>query len=623
MPTRLLLLGALTTLAFSGPHATAVAGGPEGGLDSRAWEMVSPVDKGGGEVGPPAGAAPGAFQAAAAGGDFTFGSSYSFGWAEGAPPVSQYHSVRGPGGWATENLSPALLTGTYGGGAYQLFASDLSRGLLSNGWRCRDGGSDCAAENPPLAGDALAGYRTLYLRDGGYGSLLTPANSPALIVTPEDFTLSLEGATPDLRHAVISTCAALTADAVGVSGPSGCDPASANLYRWSDEGALTPVNLLPGESATEPGAALASPSGAISVDGSRVYWTHGGDLYLRDGAATRLVAVDSTFQAASASGAVAFFTQAGHLFRFQAATGTSEDLAPAGGVHGSLGAAADGSRVYFLATTGLYLWSGGSPLNIAATADPSSLPAATGTARVSADGTRLAFLSSISLTGYPNAGHAQVYLYESPDHRLTCVSCNPKGAAPLGPSTIPPARAAGEGPPAYKPRVLSADGRRLFFDSADALVAPDTDSAADVYEWEAQGAGSCTSSGGCLALISNGRTGADSFLDASADGTDVFFLTPAPLDPADSEGLDVYDARAGGGFPEPPPPAPCEGDDCQGPALPPTDPMPGTLVETPGNPPVRFAGSHPACRKGLVRKRGRCVPKPQKQSHRAKRGGRS
>jgi hypothetical protein len=624
LAARALFTGPLAALllTLSLGSAPAEAAGPEGGLDSRAWELVSPVGSGEAQAGSPEDDGAGAFQAAAGGGSLAFGADASFAEGEGAPPVSQYLAERGAGGWVTANLSPPMLSGTYAGGAYQLFSTDLSRALLSNGWICREGGSACAAQNPPLSSDAPPGYRTLYLRaGGGYHSLLTAANSPSLTVSPQDFELSLAGATPDLRHAVISTCAALTPDAVEVAAPGGCDPAATNLYEWS-EGTLTALNLLPGQAQTAPGASLAAPAGAISADGSRVYWTRAGALYLREGATTEAVAPAGVFQAAAADGSSAFYTEAAHLHRFDAVAETSDDLTPGGGVQGVLGASPGGTHVYYLTSSGLFLWHGGSTTEAAAGADLSNVPPATGTARVSADGNRLAFLSSASLTGYPNAGHAQVYLYEAAADHLACISCNPKGTPPIGPSTIPGAHTAAEGPAAYKPRALSAAGTRLFFDSADALTSPDTDGEPDVYEWEAQGTGSCTAAAGCLALVSYGRTGADFFLDAGADGTDAFFLTPVSLVGADRGGVDVYDARAGGGFPEPPLTVPCEGDTCQALAPAPNDPAPGTaIVKSAGNPAPRFVQSARAKKRPDKKKNKH---KQKKQGHRgSQKGGRS
>ena len=49
-----------------------------------------------------------------------------------------------------------------------------------------------------------------------------------------------------------------------------------------------------------------------------------------------------------------------------------------------------------------------------------------------------------------------------------------------------------ERPATYQPRYLSDSGR-LFFDSPDALVPRDTNGLEDVYEYEPEGVGGCTS----------------------------------------------------------------------------------------------------------------------------------
>jgi hypothetical protein len=151
----------------------------------------------------------------------------------------------------------------------------------------------------------------------------------------------------------------------------------------------------------------------------------------------------------------------------------------------------------------------------------------------------------------------------------------------------------------YAPRVQSEDGNRVFFNSYDSLVARDTNGKRDVYEWERAGAGECQESspshspfnGGCVSLISNGTNPFDAeFVDSSSDGGDVFFTTDASLLPQDPGLIDLYDARVGGGFPQPAgPPAGCEGEACQGPLSPPNDPTPasstfqgaGNVVEQP------------------------------------------
>jgi hypothetical protein len=67
----------------------------------------------------------------------------------------------------------------------------------------------------------------------------------------------------------------------------------------------------------------------------------------------------------------------------------------------------------------------------------------------------------------------------------------------------------------------------------------------DVYEFEPSGVGSCGLSSGCVGLISGGGSSEESaFLDASENGSDVFFLTSAQLSKADTDdAYDIYDAH--------------------------------------------------------------------------------
>jgi hypothetical protein len=598
-------------------------------LDDRGWEMVSPVGKNGGEVqGFGAIAGGGVLQAAADGESATFSSISSFGaGAKGAPVASQYISRRGPSGWSTENVTLPTFSGAYGeepvGVPYRLFSDDLARGLILDGRRC-DEGEEC-----------LRSYALRVSAGGG------------LTLSPEEPDLLFAGTSPDLRHVILSTCVALTPAATEIPEGGGCDPDTPNLYDWNG-GQLRLINLLPHVLATS-GAALAAPAGAVSSDASHVYWRdlESGSLMLAEESVTKQVddeaGTGGSFEAATLDGSIALLVAAGHLHRYSAVTDSSTDLTPAGGVLGVLGASEDAVHVYYQSSAGLQLWHAGTTTQIApgaAAADPGNYPPATGTARVSADGTRLVFVSTAPLTGYHNTDKntgepdSEVFLYDATANggagALTCVSCNPANVQPVGPSSIPGAIANGKGPAAtlaYKPRALAAVGRRVFFDSEDALVTGDTNNDGDVYEWEAQGTGSCTTPGGCLELISSGRSedGA-SFVDASGDGSDVFFLTDGSLVPSDPGAVDLYDARAGGGFPEPDKPIPCEGDACQPLPSPPEDPTPGTLVPTGGNPPVRFppiacpGGKRPVVRNG----RRRCAPKRhqnRKRHGKAHRGG--
>jgi hypothetical protein len=604
--------------------------------DCRGWEMVSPVDKNGGQAAlPGAIAGGGVLQAASQGGSVTYGSEASFAGGQGAPPASQYLATRVPGGWATENLTAPVFSGTYDsvdqGVPYQLFSGDLARAILLNGDHCRGEGSGCAVANPPLAGtDAPAGYQNYYLREGaGFTALLGASSAGFLSLEPKAFDLRLAGSSPDLRHGVLSTCAALSANATEVALGEGCDPAAQNLYQYSPGTGLSLLNLLPGETTGTTGAALAAQSGAVSEDGSRIYFTQGGNLYLRAAGQTKQAGEDAggggSFETTSADGTVAFFTKGEHLWRYLAASDGATDLTPGGGVKGVLGASADGTYAYYQDAAALKLWHAGTTATVAPgaqAAEESDWPPSTGTARVSPDGTKLLFTSKEPLTEYDNTDlkakvpDSEVFLYgASGPGTLSCLSCNPTLGRPIGPSSIPGSVANGtaEGSTdSYKPRVLSASGRRVFFDSSDALALADTNGSPDAYQWEAQGEGSCAKPGGCISLLSSGRdAGGARFTDASADGADAFFITAGSLAKADPGVLDIYDARIGGGFPEPPPPVACEGDACQPLPSPPADPTLTTLLTGPGNPPVRFPKAK--CPKGKALHKGKCVKKGAKK----------
>jgi hypothetical protein len=599
-------------------------------LDERGWEMVSPVEKGGGAlVGPEALFGGGAFQAAAGGSAFTYSAPASFGGGGGAPGASQYIARRGTAGWNSENITAPALSGSYGlppdGTPYRLFDAGLGRGLLLNGERCRGKASACPVANPPLVGTgAPAGFQDYYVRDDSSESFRSLLSASDLTHTPleaDEFGLSLAGAAPDLLHVVLSSCAALAPGATEVAAPGGCDPNAQNLYLW-EGGDLRLVNLEPGESTGTPGATLAASVGAISSDGARVYWTDGADrLFLDDAGQAKAVdeSGEAEFQTASADGSVAYFLKAGQLYRYSVISGTAAPIS--GAVTGVLGASADSSVLYYLAAGGLYVWKEGTATKIAdAGIAATDYPPATATARVSPDGSHLLFLSSAELTGYENFGLEEVFLYGPPavggPATLTCISCNPTGERPLGGASIPGAVANGS-TLAYRPRVLSADGQRAFFESDDALSIQDSNHATDVYEWETAGEGSCARLPGCMQLISSGHsTDPSRFIDASAAGADAFFLTSESLVAADPGSEDIYDAREGGGFAELPSALSCDGDACQ--ALPgePEDPTPTTLLHSPGNPPPRF----PRVRKH--RKPKRHHSHRHKARHAVARGGR-
>jgi hypothetical protein len=605
--------------------------------DGRVWEMVSPPEKNGGYIisGGRWGGG-GIAQAAVNGNSITYLAASSFAEPRGAS-ANQYLSTRFSGDWATQNVTTPAISGTNGtagkGTPYKAFSTDLSLGLVWNGFPTA---SEAPVENPPLAGAPL-GYQNFYLwnpaENTPQAALLTrPPTRPA-----QGFYMHFEGASPDLKHVVVSSDSALTPEAI----EEGFVP---NLYEGGD-GTLRAVNVLPEADGGKmvPESVLGSGNGesdTVSNDGARVFWSHesGGvsSLYVRE-EGTKTVQLDASqggaslpgeirktlFQTASSDGSRAFFTSqapltsnartgppppplssrgGNDLYEFDVPDETLRDLSvdpnpadPNGAeVQGVVGASEDGAYVYFVAARALaganlegrspssgdnlYLWHeavGKPPLTFIASLagdDRSdwSPQVLLRSSRVTPSGHTIAFMSDAHLTEYDNMDSAtnlpdeEVYLYNATSERLSCASCNPSGVRPSGASSIPggtPFEVRAHSGATYQPRTLSEDGSRAFFDSTDALVPQATHGAQNVYEYEH----------GHVYLLSGGtgEEGAE-FVDASANGNDVFFLTREQLVPGDTDQLvDLYDARAPHepgeqvAFPEPPPPPPCEGEGCK------------------------------------------------------------
>jgi hypothetical protein len=305
------------------------------------------------------------------------------------------------------------------------------------------------------------------------------------------------------------------------------------------------------------------------------------------------------------------------LYEFEVEKGQLTDLTvtdPSGaGVQGVLGVSEDGRYLYFAANgvlssgasagncffteslsaagaeCNLYLWHEGmsAPTFIARVSGDDnhtkeggqgdwSQGIALRTSRVTPDGRHLVFLSDRSITAYdnivssgsscgidsegrPTARCQEVFLYSAEQpvsaSNPVCISCNPSGERPTGPSGIPAGTLFANNRAMYQSRVLSKDGRRVFFESNDALALNDTNNASDVYEYE----------NGQVHLISSGTDeGGAHFVDASANGSDVFFITGARLVGWDTDELiDLYDARENGGLPEPTTVSSCGGEDCR------------------------------------------------------------
>jgi len=634
--------------------------------DCRAYEMVSPTDKSGGDVirgsfgvGDPDGFT----EATPEGNRITYTTIAPFGARESAVNFNQYLAERGGEGWSGRGIDPEIsghnaINASVGFNAqrsYMAFTPDLCQGWLVN------------AQTPPLTPDAVDGYMNLYRREecgAGEGGLeaLTDVVPPA--GTEQEYIdkhNSLQGTSIDGSHALFAAKAALT--------PEAPEAGSYKLYD-RHSGAIRLTSVLPNGTGSEGqlGAGegwLGNLASAVSEDGELAYWTRG-RLYLRihpeqgpvageeckasepetaESARACTVAISpgaARFWAASPNGRKAIYTEGGTLYefdldRYEAKAGASIEIADE--VQGVAGASRDLSRVYFVSRApydggaegepNLYLAQGGA-IRLIATLSEKDVgqkePGANGVpyndatkgtllraTRVSADGSAIAFNSRAPLDpGYDNTdtasgkGAVEVYLYDASSDALHCASCNPGGARPqteelripyLFPWDEGGAFAHTKVPaaaflptweqPTYASRPLSANGDRLFFNSYDALLPRDTNGQLDVYEWEAPGAGSCTADeanpsyfpgrGGCLYLISSGESANESeFWEASEDGSDVFFTTESRLLASDPGSMDLYDARVGGGFPQPGSEAECEGEACQSPPGPPESPTPAS-----------------------------------------------
>ncbi len=92
----------------------------------------------------------------------------------------------------------------------------------------------------------------------------------------------------------------------------------------------------------------------------------------------------------------------------------------------------------------------------------------------------------------------------------------------------------------------SADGRHVFFTTAEPLAPEDEDNANDIYEWS-EGAGiDLVTSAPCTGNCGGGAT----FDAASADSETVLFNTAEQLSGEDTQdGVDIYEQEVGGGAP--------------------------------------------------------------------------
>jgi DNA-binding beta-propeller fold protein YncE len=347
-------------------------------------------------------------------------------------------------------------------------------------------------------------------------------------------------------------------------------------------------------------------------------------------------------------------------------------------VQGTVAISPDGSHIYFVAkgvltatpnTQGqsaqegadnLYLYSGGRLTFVGALA-PSDREdwrfggsiQGLGIANVTPDGRFLVFGSHRALTSGadPAEGASQIYRFDAATGTLTRVSIGRRGFNDDGNSGHADAsivaaflKFALSNPPTRANPTMSDDGRYVFFQSPVALtplalneVQLGTEEsegkivpyyAQNVYEWEEQGAGGCIEPSGCVTLLSDGREVVEGskisitspeLLGTDAEGKNVFIAASDRLTWQDTDSQrDYYDLRVNGGFAPPSEPAICKGDACKGPGTQagaeqgPATPGFSGPSEGPKTPPGT------TCKKGFVKKGGKCVKKHQTTKKRHK-----
>ena len=639
--------------------------------DCRAYEMVSPLDKGGGDIRASTTTleVPAVLEQSADSGDrLAYGAERSFGDEPSSPFTSQYIANRIAGAeWQTHGIDPPRGRPLYDAPSqfdteFKAFSTDLCQGWIAT----------YAETDPPLGPGGFADRSNLYRRtDRLCGPERYETVAPVTTPPGKGFDVVLQGVSEDGTHAIFITPNKLVPEGVNGDRELYESPAPGDPPQFV---CILPDGTAINSSCTAGSSEGGSPHrssliGAISDDGERIFWsdTASGDgkLYVRIGG-TETVAISkaaeeeagtssSWFWAAGADGSRAVFStgsllSGAKLYSFAVDGKTTTKIAE--GVLGVLGVGDNGKRVYFVsdqALTGdgeagepnLYLYEEGAPMSFVATLASADLPRIVAreslnrNPRVTPDGAHAAFVSVAPLTGYDNnsaasgAPTAEIYRYDAGSKKLLCVSCNPSGARPAGSAAIPAFAY-----DTHAARVMSDDGSRLYFDSADALVGRDSNGRVDVYQWEAAGTGSCrtdsadfsAASEGCVELISSGQSGQDSrFVEANPDGHDVFFATGSSLLPQDYGLFDIYDARVGGGLPvPPPPPPPCEGDACHPQIAAPALQTPGSFTYT--APLTKKGGNGGPCAKGrrkaTKKGRPRCVPRSHRHTRHQRRAGR-
>jgi hypothetical protein len=499
--------------------------------------------------------------------------------AESNVVVPRYRAVRSSDGWAVRQIDPPTLpsTGLQSPTYLTLAVSeDQTRALVASF-------STLAPSVPPVG----PGELYLYLRDLKNNEYTYVARVTTLCVQTGEKECFVGGS------ADLSTIVFLSgvANVPGVGG-------GFQMYRWEEGKGLSVAAELPNGEPFESEvffsySTLHTPN-IVSRDGNSFYYSgnspENGEsaLYLREGSALpKLISasqrhgdaaepVPARLMGASTSGRFAVFldtsltptpltedappTAINTAYRYDRSTGDLEYV----GANVSLGEGslvnAESGRIYYFdaATEALTTAAHGVVTPIGSTGLRVELES-----EISPDGRFMAFMSRVNQTSFDSHGKGEIYRFDSLTGDTVCLSCRSDGHLPAGESSIGQKASGLNGSPTTDSTFQNhfansvADDGRVFFDTAEPLVASDVNGKRDVYAYE----------GSAAQLVSPGDGNAEAtLLDATPNGSDLFFVTEQSLVVQDRDQLpDVYDARVGGGFAELPDAAeqPCAGEACR------------------------------------------------------------
>lgn len=575
-----------TTPPASCPNAQFRTGPSAGLPDCRAYEQVSPEDKGGNPI---------LAASVASSGDRialqTVGSALP-GGPSAIPGWNTYVAQRGTSGWSTTAVDPPSQAGAIPGGTYvaspdlTTFAGRLTNAPNSGGVDGADSGA-IFVRNP----DGSFVQAPLRSADGGYWSNGEPTPEPASV---------------DLSHIVIATTLDLLAsdpepstgesrvyDLVGADGPS------PTLKLVSVDSGGTPILGCPGQ-----GGAKLPGLGAMSQDGSRIFFEVTPQSL---GCKGNLQLADQLYARINDSATVEVSDPSPNAECTTAAC----QSAPPGGEQW-FGNSLDGSKVFFLsprqltddaaedpngdATFGAHTCGEGPPhecnlyeydfnrpsghnLVDLSAGDTSGLgPQVRTVARVSDDGSHVYFVAAGVLTAAPNAlgqvaqaGADNLYGYDTVTGVIKFVAELCEGTGQSGTVTgVTQCPGAGVdidlGDNLLTARSdTTPDGRYLVFTSNAQLTPDDRNSAADIYEYDFSTGSLVRVSVGHDGQDENGNGGSQDAITGnqglatgtpsdfgnqarivSADGQTILFATARPLQDTAANGVsDLYEWHQG------------------------------------------------------------------------------